>query len=222
LENGARIKVVEVAESSIGVDTPEDFERVKNILEEPQIIYREAAIEDLPAVAAVHVESWQKSFAGIAPEEFLGGLSNEKRIKAFEQNFNGKTFYKMFVAETAGNKIVGFADFGAARGTDLFEAELYAIYLLPEFQRKGIGGGLFRFCQNEIVAAGLDSMCLEALEVSPYRRFYEKMGGRIVGEGAHKLAGVEYKTLIYGWENLRRNLELSSRTNLNKVVLPSG
>lgn len=33
LENGARIKVVEVSESSIGVDTLEDFERVKRILE---------------------------------------------------------------------------------------------------------------------------------------------------------------------------------------------
>jgi 3-deoxy-manno-octulosonate cytidylyltransferase (CMP-KDO synthetase) len=33
LENGARIKVVEVSESSIGVDTLEDFERVKQILE---------------------------------------------------------------------------------------------------------------------------------------------------------------------------------------------
>lgn len=31
LENGARIKVVEVFDSSIGVDTLEDFERVKNI-----------------------------------------------------------------------------------------------------------------------------------------------------------------------------------------------
>ncbi len=33
LENGARIKVVEVAETSIGVDTAEDFERVRMILE---------------------------------------------------------------------------------------------------------------------------------------------------------------------------------------------
>jgi 3-deoxy-manno-octulosonate cytidylyltransferase (CMP-KDO synthetase) len=33
LENGARIKVIEVAENSIGVDTREDFERVKEILE---------------------------------------------------------------------------------------------------------------------------------------------------------------------------------------------
>jgi 3-deoxy-manno-octulosonate cytidylyltransferase (CMP-KDO synthetase) len=33
LENGARIKVIEVEESSIGVDTPEDFERVRHILD---------------------------------------------------------------------------------------------------------------------------------------------------------------------------------------------
>ena len=33
LETGAKIKVVEVAESSIGVDTPEDFERLKAIFE---------------------------------------------------------------------------------------------------------------------------------------------------------------------------------------------
>jgi len=34
LENGARIKVVEVNERSIGVDTPEDFELVKKLIED--------------------------------------------------------------------------------------------------------------------------------------------------------------------------------------------
>jgi len=33
LENGAKIRVVEVDEGSIGVDTPEDFERVKKLIE---------------------------------------------------------------------------------------------------------------------------------------------------------------------------------------------
>ena len=36
LENGARIKVVEVTESSVGVDTAEDFKRVRMILENRQ------------------------------------------------------------------------------------------------------------------------------------------------------------------------------------------
>jgi len=34
LENGARIRVVDTLETSIGVDTPEDYERVKKLIEE--------------------------------------------------------------------------------------------------------------------------------------------------------------------------------------------
>ncbi len=205
LENGARIKVVEVRTSSIGVDTREDFERVRQILEAEKIVYRKANVKDALAVAKVHVESWRKSFAGIVPQAFLDNLTVEKREQAFRQRF-GDANYKMFVAETAKDEIVGFADFGAARESDFaFEAELYAIYLLREFQGKGIGENLFRLCQKEMSADGFDSMYLIALEVSPYKSFYEKMGGKIVGRGNHFLLLVEYKTVIYGWKNLGEN-----------------
>jgi hypothetical protein len=114
LENGARIKVVEVTESSIGVDTAEDFERVEKIIERQKITYRRANEKDALAVAKVHVESWRKSFAGIVPQEFLDNLTVEKRAKAFEQRFD-EADYKMFVAENSKDGIVGFADFGKAR-----------------------------------------------------------------------------------------------------------
>jgi len=205
LENGARIKVVEAVETSIGVDTPEDFERIEKIIEARKIVYRKATAEDAPAVARVHVESWRKSFAAIVPQEFLDNLTMEKREQAFRQGFD-EINYKMFVAETALDEIVGFADFGKARETDFgFEAELYAIYLLPEFQGKGIGENLFKLCQKEMTADGFDSMYLIALAVSPYKSFYEKMGGELVGKGNHFLALVEYETVIYGWKNLREN-----------------
>ena len=206
LENGARIKVTEVSETSIGVDTAEDFERVKEIIEGQKIIYREANIEDAPLVAKVHVESWRKSFAGIVPQEFLDNLTVEKREQAFRQRL-GEPNYKMFVAETAKNGIVGFADFGKARESNFeFEAELYAIYLLHEFQQKGIGANLFRLCQKQMIADKINSMYLMALEISPYKSFYEKMGGQIVGRGNHFLALVEYETIIYGWKNLGESL----------------
>ena len=202
LESGAKIKVVEVAESSIGVDTREDFERVREILEKQKIIYREARAEDIPQIARVHVESWQKSFTDITPQEHLDKMSVETRIAKFEQAFAQNSFYKMFVAETSEKEIVGFADFGESHGDKRFDAQIYAIYFLPGFQRKGIGGNLFRLCQKEIAARGFKSMCLNTLEISPYRKFYEKMGGRVVGESRHRLAGIEFKTLIYGWEDL--------------------
>ena len=207
LENGARIKVVEVSESSIGIDTQADYERVKKVLEAQKIIYRKATVKDAPAIAKVHVESWHKSFAGIVPQEFLDNLTIEKREQAFQERF-GEANYKMFVAETPKDGIVGFANFGKARESDFaFETELYAIYLLREFQGKGIGENLFRLCQNEMIDDGLNSMYLIALEVSPYKSFYEKMGGQIVGKGNHFLALVEYETVIYGWKNLGENYD---------------
>lgn len=202
LEYGAKIKVVEVSESSIGVDTREDFERVKKIIEGKKITYREAAVEDIPRIARVHVESWQKSFAGIVPQEYLDKMSVENRIGQFEKGFAQKSFYKMLVAETSEKRIVGFADFGESQISDSFDAQIYAIYFLPEFQRKGIGGNLFRLCQEKMAARGFKSMCLDTLEISPYRKFYEKMGGRVVGESSHKIAGINFKTLIYGWSGL--------------------
>ncbi len=205
LENGTKVKVVEVAEHSIGVDTQEDFERVRQILEAEKIVYRKANVEDALAVAKVHVESWWKSFARIVPQEFLDTLTVEKREQAFRQRFDDAN-YKMFVAESAKDGIVGFADFGAARESDFaFEAELYAIYLLREFQGKGIGEHLFRLCQKEMVADGYGSMYLMALEVSPYKLFYERMGGEFIGKGNHFLALVEFETVIYGWKNLSVN-----------------
>ena len=105
--------------------------------------FREATVADALAVAKVHVQSWRESFAGIVPQTFLEQMSVENRAKAFEKGFT-VDFYKMFVAETQENGIVGFADFGKIRDNQSkFEAELYAIYLLRDVQRKGIGGKLF-------------------------------------------------------------------------------
>lgn len=167
-----------------------------------QIIYREANIKDVPAIAEVHIKSWQKSFKGIVPPEFLSSMSLEKRIEAFEQGFAKKDFYKMLVAEIPENKIIGFADFGIARDKNLFDAELYAIYFLSEYQRKGIGGNLFRMCQREMLSNDVGSFYLKSLEISPYKKFYQKMGGRKIGEDRHSLAGIEHKTIIYGWKDL--------------------
>ncbi len=109
----------------------------------------------------------------------------------------------MFVAETIRDGVVGFADFGKSRENEsTFEGELYAIYLLPEWQRKRIGENLFRLCQKEMIADKINSMSLEALKASPYKSFYKKMGGQIVGQGKHSLANVEYETVFYGWNNL--------------------
>ena len=171
--------------------------------ETPSIIYREATVEDSYAVAQVHVKSWRESFAGLVPQSFMDNMTVEKRAKAFASRAtNG--FYKMFLAETLEERVVvGFMDVGKPRDGELpYDAELYAIYLLKEFQRKGIGQELFRMGVEALVAEGMHSMYLLALEVSPYRPFYEKLGGRLAGRKVVTLDGVDFFAVVYAWDSL--------------------
>ena len=164
------------------------------------VSYREATLSDCVAVARTHVESWRKSFVGIVPQTFLDKMSVESRSKAFAKRFSDNS-YKMYVAEVPERGVIGFVDFGEPRESiDKYEAELFAIYLLPEFQRRGIGGRLFSLCVNDLVRNGKSSMYLLALEVSPYKSFYEKLGGQVVGRKQIEIESVIYDELVYGWD----------------------
>lgn len=164
---------------------------------------REATVADCAAVARVHVRSWRESFAGIVPQSFLDKMSVERRAEAFAGRFKDDA-YRMFVAEVAGRGVVGFADFGEPREViDGYDGELYAIYLLPEFQRRGIGRRLFARGVRFLVGRGKGSVYLLALAVSPYRSFYEKMGGRVVGRKQVEIEGVTFDEFVYGFDDLR-------------------
>jgi ribosomal protein S18 acetylase RimI-like enzyme len=167
-----------------------------------KIIYREATISDCTAVATVHVRSWRESFAGVVPQSFLDNMSVENRSKAFEERFS-LADYKLYVAEGEENGIVGFADFGPPRDSiDGYEAELYAIYLLPEFQGRGVGAELFRRGIEDLVKQGVSTMYLLALGASPYKSFYEKMGGRVIAKQQKEIDGDVFDVLVYGWDRL--------------------
>lgn len=202
LENGAVIKVVDAVGTSIGVDTREDLERVTDIVE-AGIDIRRVRREDLLDIARVHVDSWQQSFAGIAPADFLASMSVEKRLEAYGERRCDEA-YQMMVATQPAAGIVGFADFGTPKLPGDFDAQIFSFYFLPEHQRKGYGERLFRRCIRRMAENGVNSLCLDSLEASPYRAFYDKMGGRVVGRDSHKLGDQDFETVIYGWSDIHK------------------
>src|SRR3712207_3259974 len=113
-----------------------------------QALIREASLEDVPAIARVHVDSWRTSYRGIVPKGCLAGLSYEH----FEERWRGwllgvgdpRWTYRVAEQPPSG-RIVGFASGGPRQGPAYadYGVELYALYLLREHQRAGIGRGLF-------------------------------------------------------------------------------
>lgn len=207
LENRARIKVVKVSESSIGVDTQADYRRVRELFESRRakatdFIYRKATSEDIQPIAKVHIASWRESFRGIVPQDFLDKMSVKNRIDFLSKRFLNSDV-KFFVAENTEKNIIGFAEYGRARNKKYgCDAELYAIYFLREFQRKGIGSKLFQIGIRDLINSGYESMYLEALVNSPFKSFYEKMGGKLIGQDNFKMDNENFNTVIYGWDDL--------------------
>src|SRR5262249_4799330 len=156
---------------------------------EQRITFRRATIADSLAVGQVHVQSWRESFKGIVPQSFLNKMSVQERAGAFRIRFTDDD-YRMFIAETPKNGVVGFADVWKARDADRpYQAELYGIYLLRDVQRQGVGTKLFTLGVESLVADGMNSMYVLTLETSPFKSFYENMGGRVVDRLAIDIAG---------------------------------
>jgi GNAT superfamily N-acetyltransferase len=173
-----------------------------------EITYRKANAADAEGIARVQVGSWRESYRGVVAQELLDSLSVERRTEVYRVRLSepGAGFYELFVAEHEG-QIVGICDVGEPRAAEFGCAgELYMIYLLKSYQRRGIGRRLFRRALELLVASGRNSMYLECLEHNPYRGFYEQLGGELCGHSAFERLGREYKTLIYRWTDLAQTL----------------
>ncbi|GMA63086.1 GNAT family N-acetyltransferase [Alicyclobacillus fastidiosus] len=165
---------------------------------------RKAVLEDAMGVAKVHVDSWRTTYSGIVNDEFLASLSYEKCEERLRNRIaKNSNEYAMFVAEDEEGQIIGFADGGRERsGDSTYDGELYAIYLLKEHQRKGVGKLLFRHVVSHLASSHFHTMLIWVLNDNPSRYFYESMGGRLVREQSIQIGEQQLQESAYGWRNL--------------------
>jgi ribosomal protein S18 acetylase RimI-like enzyme len=166
---------------------------------------RVARPSDAAAIARVQVETWHTTFRDSLPEDFLAGITLEDRTPRWEEELNRPTRAGfVFVAETAAGEVVGFASGGPERKRDAeFEGELYAIYILEAFQRRGAGRALTLAVVERLFASGFRSLLIWALEVNDVgRRFYERLGGRVVRTDSVTRGPHTFPTVGYGWADI--------------------
>lgn len=164
---------------------------------------RLATEEDYLAIATVHVESWKETYQGIISEEYLSRLSITKRGEIWQEILkNPKPSVVHFVAVNTDDKIIGFADGGPCRDSLPFDGELYAIYLLKEYQKQGIGRLLFNTLTRHLVNEGFHSMMIWVLKDNPTLKFYLHLGGGIFSSKKIEIGGKHYDELSVGWSQL--------------------
>ena len=109
-----------------------------SVLEGAAVSVRAATVGDAPAIAGVHVTSWQAAYKCLLPDDLLAALSVERRTKNWQRILQDAS-QETLVYENSG-EVVAFTNFGPCRDEDKDPetvAELMTIYA----ERLGPGRG---------------------------------------------------------------------------------
>ena len=164
-----------------------------------KLIIREATLEDIPEVAKLHIDSWNKTYKGIIEQEYLDNMKNnlDKRIERMQNEFNLR---KMIVV-ILDNEIVAFSEFTLTNefSKDLdIDCELCGLYIKNEYLGKGIGSKVFDYVKSIFVKNNKKKMGLWCVkENNNAIKFYIRKGGTQVKEKPFTLAGKDYSELAF-------------------------
>ncbi|WP_026692724.1 GNAT family N-acetyltransferase [Peribacillus kribbensis] len=166
------------------------------------MMIRKAKLSDAEGVTRVSVEGWKTTYKDIMPKEYLDHISFDDRLETWLTIIpNGN----VFVAEDEEHGIVGFSSGGKERTGlyDEYTGELYAIYVLEEFQGKGIGGSLLKPVVDFLLEYHLNSMLVWVLEENKSKRFYETLGGKVIDKEEVEFGGLYLTEVAYGWKDIQ-------------------
>lgn len=159
------------------------------------IYLRPGEFTDLPAIAALLVDTWQFCYRDFLPAAILDEIRTEQQLSRHEKLFQNGAQY--LVAETEDGQLTGFASFGPPR----FEAlatncELYTLYVDHHYQHTGIGSRLLDAVYRA-VPGSCNSLLVMVMEDNPYRSFYEKKGFLSIGGDDMEIGGMKIHNVLY-------------------------
>ena len=171
-----------------------------------EISIRPARVEDAEGIATVQMRTWQSAYAEIFPADKLASLDQELpvRIERWGSIVSGtERLAVTFVAERDG-QVIGFVNAGRQVKIDFpQDAEIFAIYLLPDFHGQGIGRRLATAAAGELKVLGFTSLLLWVLaDNHTSRGFYERLGGTLCGEDEYLRWEQTYALAAYCWDDL--------------------
>jgi ribosomal protein S18 acetylase RimI-like enzyme len=154
---------------------------------------RDATESDVPALARLHVQTFNETHRGGRP----GGPSYELREQQWRDAFANRVDWFCVVVEDDRGELVGFAK-GTPHGGGVpgYGSELNKIYLLQRVQKQGLGRRLLRAVADRFAQRGTTSMLLFGDAANPSNGFYEAFGAEKLLSDTGEFHGG------YGWRDL--------------------
>ena len=168
---------------------------------------REATIDDLHALAELHVRTFNETHLG----PFGSGPTYATRASQWRDKLaESDATHFVLVLETPTKQLVGFIWCHPTNDNPRWAARLNKIYLLREYQRRGLGKRMVAAAVDRLLDHGLTSMALfTEVENEPACNFYDQLGGERQLNERGDFEG------MYGWPDLRRlRDDLSRLTSL--------
>ena len=139
--------------------------------------------EEMDGKGYVHYKSWHETYTGLVDAGYMAGVTLEKCTQT------ARCYRDSTLIAKDGARVVGFASYGAYRDATLPECgEIAAIYVLREYQGKGVGYGLMRAALARLSCyASAAVWVLKGNERAI--RFYERYGFRFDGTQAQLMLG---------------------------------
>ena len=139
-----------------------------------------ASYEDCWSLARLKRIVWETTYRGIYPDEKIDKYDvdlNENKFK----NMIKEQSQRLFVI-LSDSKIIGYISCGKImRAFDKHTHDIGLLYLLKEYQGKGIGRQMFEFAKKELKNQGITEFIVSCNKYNiPAQQFYKKMGGQII------------------------------------------
>ncbi|MBI2603185.1 MAG: GNAT family N-acetyltransferase [Deltaproteobacteria bacterium] len=142
--------------------------------------YRQPKIDDAEDLAKLHLKVWEDTYTGLLSDEVIHGRSLESRIEQWKNTItkcDNRRFIELAVVD---DRIAGFIFASTDKRDNDIEAdsEIYAINILKEVQKKGIGKALLNDTFRWLRSQGCHSTYLWVLEANTNAiGFYHQVGG---------------------------------------------
>src|SRR5262245_24968365 len=161
---------------------------------------REAGIDDIAAVAALHTASWRDAYRSIFDAAFLAGPVVQDRLDVWTERLSTPSETRRTTLAEEDGRLLGFVCiFGGA--DPQWGSLVDNLHVLPGLRGKGIGKLLLQsaaaWAAQAFPSQGLYLWVYKANESAV--RFYERLGGRAVERTTKSTHGGTAPIFRYHW-----------------------